>query len=382
MNVAIRNVTDAPIDSLILRIYEAALTPATWNDVVGSVIQAVGGEVGTLFFHDASHPGAELGIVAVCGYDQAAQAAYQAHFAALDVRMAPLTGLPPGGVYADDRTVQFRDIERSEIHNDFYRPRSLGHGMGVHLFSDGARCGLFSTHRALDAGGFDAHPIAIVERLAPHIMRALQIQRQMALAALAAAGFSTSLDHFKTAVFVTDETGRVLALNGLANILIGKPDSALSYKNGRLTAQFSTDAARLYEAIAIAARPNLNLPAPALRIARGSPFETTIVTAPLHQPATLNILGQAVLVFASETSRGVQIDRAVLSVLFDLSPAEADIAARLAAGADLSEVARDRGSSRETVRAQLKRLFAKTNTSTQAELVSLAMRSLAILDRS
>lgn len=63
-----------------------------------------------------------------------------------------------------------------------------------------------------------------------------------------------------------------------------------------------------------------------------------------------------------------------LKLLFGLTRAEARLAAALASGSALDDVARSIGISRETARAQLKAIFAKTKTNRQAELVALLAR--------
>ena len=56
---------------------------------------------------------------------------------------------------------------------------------------------------------------------------------------------------------------------------------------------------------------------------------------------------------------------------FDLSPAEDRIARALIGGLTLQHCARDFGVSQETVRKQLKGIFAKTGTSRQTDLLRL-----------
>jgi DNA-binding CsgD family transcriptional regulator len=63
-----------------------------------------------------------------------------------------------------------------------------------------------------------------------------------------------------------------------------------------------------------------------------------------------------------------------LSAAFGLTAAEAKLAARLASGAGIDIAAASLGVSRETARTQLKAVFAKTNTTRQAELTALIAR--------
>jgi len=61
----------------------------------------------------------------------------------------------------------------------------------------------------------------------------------------------------------------------------------------------------------------------------------------------------------------------ILQALFDLSPAEARVAAMIAEGHSVKLIAENLSVQPNTVRAQLKAVFAKTGTGRQGELVSL-----------
>ena len=61
----------------------------------------------------------------------------------------------------------------------------------------------------------------------------------------------------------------------------------------------------------------------------------------------------------------------VLEQAFGFTPAEARLAAQIAAGKTLAEISRQEGSARETLRSRLKTVFEKTGTGRQAELVLL-----------
>jgi DNA-binding CsgD family transcriptional regulator/PAS domain-containing protein len=71
-----------------------------------------------------------------------------------------------------------------------------------------------------------------------------------------------------------------------------------------------------------------------------------------------------------EAAGGVPSE-AMLQQAFNLTPAEARLAAQIAAGRSLPEIARADGTSHETLRSQLKAVFAKTGTARQAELAVL-----------
>jgi DNA-binding CsgD family transcriptional regulator len=61
----------------------------------------------------------------------------------------------------------------------------------------------------------------------------------------------------------------------------------------------------------------------------------------------------------------------ILQALFDLSPAEARVAAMIAEGSSVDTAAQALSVKPNTIRMQLKAIFSKTGTNRQAELVSL-----------
>ena len=78
-------------------------------------------------------------------------------------------------------------------------------------------------------------------------------------------------------------------------------------------------------------------------------------------------------------SSPTSLKRQILGELFDLTPAEANLATLLARGLSLAQVSSAQTISQHTARAQLKSIFAKTGVSRQAELVRLVLKSVASL---
>ena len=66
-----------------------------------------------------------------------------------------------------------------------------------------------------------------------------------------------------------------------------------------------------------------------------------------------------------------------LAMLYGLTATEARVAARLAAGRSVAEIADEHGVVVDTVRNQLKSSFAKTDTRRQSELVAAVLLGLA-----
>lgn len=86
----------------------------------------------------------------------------------------------------------------------------------------------------------------------------------------------------------------------------------------------------------------------------------------------------ATMLILTEVRASAGPDAALIQGLFDLTPAEARVAQAIASGHSLAEIAKNHGVATETVRTQLKSIFAKTGASRQVDLVRLlAGRALA-----
>ena len=84
-------------------------------------------------------------------------------------------------------------------------------------------------------------------------------------------------------------------------------------------------------------------------------------------------------VFLSDPDLREPASQHILGELFQLTPAESNLAILLSRGLSLAQVSQTQSISQHTARAQLKAIFAKTGVSRQAELVRLVLKSVASL---
>jgi DNA-binding CsgD family transcriptional regulator len=79
----------------------------------------------------------------------------------------------------------------------------------------------------------------------------------------------------------------------------------------------------------------------------------------------------------SEPDRGLELSRIAIRAFFGLTPTEAEIAARLADGDDIGEIAAALDIRPGTVRVHLRSIYRKTRVTRQGELVRLVLCSVA-----
>jgi len=180
-----------------------------------------------------------------------------------------------------------------------------------------------------------------------------------------------TLDSAGCAAMLIDKYGRVTRINRRAEDLLC---SEFGIRNGRLWTAASASLERLDRFMAEIEQAKSTagpLPAPVIMARRGTPW-LLIEAMPVTSASNDIFEGCRAILVVSDLTRPSITDAALLSVVFGLTSAEARLAAAICEGHDLNAAATTFGVSRQTVRSQLKAVFAKTGSRRQAELVARA----------
>jgi DNA-binding CsgD family transcriptional regulator len=170
------------------------------------------------------------------------------------------------------------------------------------------------------------------------------------------------LDLLREAVLVVARDFRLLGANRAARQLLREGDG-LTASERSIAASTSPATAELRRSIERTARgEQLRMQVP--RLGR-APLSLRVEPHPLGPTA----LGAAVI-FATDPERGRSPRAEQMASRWGFTPAECDVARRLAAGADLGTIAIELGITLHTVRGHLKQLFTKAGVHRQAELVA------------
>jgi DNA-binding CsgD family transcriptional regulator len=184
-------------------------------------------------------------------------------------------------------------------------------------------------------------------------------------------------------ILFLDPSGRVAFANQTASNTLRKKDGLELDRNGKLFASVSKDERELKSILASLFDGE----------AGPIPFDGVL---PVSRPSGLRPLQLLLLPFSDEIESGVCGDKvallvvydpevsieaveSVLSRMYDLTPAEAKVAVHIAKGRSPAEAADRLGISQDTVRTHLKRIFNKTGTNRQSELITLIVNSPAAL---
>lgn len=180
------------------------------------------------------------------------------------------------------------------------------------------------------------------------------------------------LNRLPFGVVVVDEEARILSANEQARVYLDAGDGVAD-DSGRLSAEIGFESDTLRRRIASAAclgRPDATL----LRRSRSA--KPLVI---LTEPAPPAKGGRSALVTIREVGRSSPRVAERARQLFNFSPAEAEIVARVAQGFDTAEIAAERNVSINTLRVQVASAMVKVGVHRQAELVSV-LSSVDMLD--
>lgn len=267
------------------------------------------------------------------------------------------------------------ELMRHEMYNDFLGPRGLHEGLRLAIWAGDGWIQDVSLLRPWSAGPYGGEEIAAAQAVLPHLQRAAAIGRRLGQASAVGQAGAAALDALRHGVYLVGVDGRVLWSNR-AGEAIAAMDDGLCLDRAGLRASQSEQARKLAGVIGHAvAGTNGVRRSGSLRIARPSGrIPLTLIALPIRRGSDWTWLNApAALVVVSDPESDSAPQAAQLSGFFGLTVAESELAVELLAGRTISEIAGQRGRSINTVRSQLARLMAKTDTNRQTDLMRVLL---------
>lgn len=358
---------------LIGSIYEAAMLPSRWPQVLEAVSDHL---AGAAILTGIQRLPEGIPSAMFARLDPRAVHAFQRDFGRAAGNMAGrMIGQEPGTLAIREELIDQGTYHRSPLYGDLFRHYDIDEFVLATLVRNSEYMVPFWVSRPTGHGGFSREQLELLRRLVPHLQRAMQIQHQLETAAAETAGLADTLDRLSVAVLLLDAGGMVTRTNSAAERLL-RANDGLAVRNGCLTTANPKETEQLGRLIDIAATTGMRRgtnPAGTMAVSRptcGMPL--SLLVAPLPARAvTAWGHGATAVVFVREPGAARNVTGTLLAQLYGLTGAEAQVAMVLLDGASPPEVAARLGIGLATVRSHLHSLFAKTGTRRQAELTGL-----------
>lgn len=356
---------------------EAALDATFWAPAMEGLLRLHDGTSGSLMALDPGAPAPE--VLTMPGHTEDAVRLYAEHYHHVDLWAEFARQRPQTRGVLGESLVPEEVFERSEIWNDYSRLHvGAFRLLGAVLDLGAGRIGLLGLHRPKDAGAFDEDDRRQLDRVLPHVQRALQLRARLTAETTRLSLGTAALEALALGVVVTDREGAVLLANPAAEALArGGGALSLGTRGRPLAAAHPAETRRL---LALVGETAAGGPGGALLLSRPPGAAAVAASvAPLPRCLRDGIARGAALLVLRDLGGGPPDLAATLAGLFGLTPAEAGLACALLAGLRPDEVAAERGVKLTTVRSQLSQVLHKTGARRQSELATLLERVASTL---
>jgi DNA-binding CsgD family transcriptional regulator/PAS domain-containing protein len=363
------------LSDVIASIYDTALDPTLWMAVLEKTARFVGGKAAVLASHDTASGAANFNYL--WGDDPNYTAHYMAHLAKTNPIIIPVhLYCEPGNVFSLSQIASYDEYCRSRIYREWAEPQGWGDFSHFLTEKSGTRFGHFGVAHAIEESPVGDEPRRKLGLLMPHVTRAVSIAKAMHLRKLEAETLSATVDALSAAVFLIGPDETITYANASAQAMLDEGHVLKRAADGRLSAVAPTDRAELGDAIAAltadAAARTGAASVILLNGKNGGRFVAHLVSLTSGQREQAGrMLGAtgAIFVHQAELKRPTLIQ--FVAKRFGLTEAESRVLFTILEAGGVQETAAVLGVSDETVRTHLKRLFRKTDTRRQADLVRL-----------
>lgn len=364
---AVRDMTRATHetdDHLIDLIYASLLGEMSWQQFLDDLGKTLPDGKSMMFFHDAYKSKGTFTLSS--GLDEQAVLSYNQHYSRVNPWMRKAAVRTVGvGVIADEM-LPHRQLERTEFYSDFLRRVNCHSAVGVTILRDEGRSFLLSTITSEKDPDCNIASAERLTRLAPHLKRAFRhYQNGPFKKAIAEIGGSL-FDTIEVGLVIAGDRSHVKAMSATGETIGATgscfrimPKNRIRLCSQEADAMLKTMLERTYSGAKV-----INFLIDNVRV--------TLIQVQKDRFSFFFEGPTVVILLEPLKATAVNVNLIDFSTIHALTRAETRVLAGIVSGRNINRIAQEFGVSRETIRTQLKSLYAKTNTSGQIELIRMA----------
>lgn len=371
------NISD--FSNIVEQIYDCSIRPEHWPSVFEKMSRHIGSCSMAIDFLDMKFQEPVAGFS--YGYQDSFRSSLIKQYARIWMLQSQFNIWPVGKPMYLDEILDENEFKRGLFYREWCKPQKHYDYAGMIAFRDQTRFVKLTCARSEDEKSFTSQQRQNMALLVPHICKSVAISDAFKLESIRAGLLETTLNGLTTGVFIVDQYGDILYLNMAAEQMV-KSASILSIKNNRL----STSQNILERALESTLGEGLDGDVPEVNPTRSIALQSHEGDGLIAEILPLNgdIRGELyqgtngrAAVFVREPMTKFVFPGEAFAELYRISKAEIRVAAAMSQGLTLQEVSNALGISHPTVKSHLQRMFEKTSTSRQADLLTLMANSSA-----
>ncbi len=359
--------------SLVCDIYRSALEPEHWQPTLSKLADMLGGSEGALAHSDARMT---QYIQGSRGMNSAAVTDYDSYYWRMDPVAAFLPRVAENTCFDLNGIIPPAERHRSEFFTDWAFLHDMGDGIFANLLGGEGEISWLCCCAPMAETPFSSEErMHVMRLLVPHFQQALRIQSRLGGVLGERDSLLNLLQYARHGVIFAAHNARVLFANGVAQNLFAKGEG-IDVRAGELHTQVVSDQVALRALVNRAGRGDAD------GIRRGGSLTLKRRSGGRDYAAHVLPLGEetpdewrkpTVLILIVDPDTDPEPQAETLRRLYRLTKAEAAVAILIPRGEGLQAVADALQISLSTARIHLQRVFEKTGTHRQAELVRLVL---------
>lgn len=365
--------------SIVGKIYDCVLRPEEWPDVLRTIGTGVGGLNASISIQDPLSKSGSFFVDWAVPPDAIRE--YNEKYASLNPAMTSGWYCEIDDPISAARYVGPPEYFGSRYAREFLKPLGWGDAIGSHIAKLSNRYGILCIFAPWSKGTFADSEISFIRSLSPHVRRAVEITELLGQYPSGNAIEASVLDLLRSGVILLDRLKRITYCNAAAERLIsssptiGRRGDHLLVKDAEVSAKLATAVENALTGLAEA------IPENGIPLALGE-FDGPHLAAwilPLRRGGRSRTSSSEprVAIFLQEIGKKAPLAGEHFVKQFAITQSECRVLMLLVQGHDVVDIADWLGISQPTVRTHLARLFAKTDTKNQAQLVGFAMTALS-----
>jgi DNA-binding CsgD family transcriptional regulator len=369
------------LSTTVERVYDAALTPALWPEALAKISSYVEGYSAAIFTKTPA-----LTDSMIHHHDGRIEATFRHSYFTQYIKLDPANTLQYFAELEKPVSVSSlvppEEMMESRFFQEWAAPQGLVDFVTVALEKSRASSAMLGVFRHASQGVADETVLRRMSLIAPHVRRAVFIGRALEQKSGEAAALADTLDAIGSALILIDRDGRILHANAAAYLVMEEQDLCRAL-SGKLS--FRERAANDALRCLLTTPPSSHAPRD-LRLTLthddGESYLAHVLPLSFRANRT-GAHGAAAVICLQRAALELDAAPRVIAQSYSLTPTELRVLLAIVEIGGVPETADSLGIGEGTVKTHLRRIFAKTGATRQADLVRLvATHASPLGDRS
>ena len=360
------------VSSLIGDIYDALVDQTLWIGALDKAAQFVGAQAGVLLWQNPASVSVDL--IHASGIEPHYVDLYVERYAKLDPTTAPMFQLETDDVASPTDLLPHGEFANSIIYREWLEPQGFVDLLQASLDKSPTDFARLFFLRKSESGMVDGSMRERLRLIVPHIRRAVLVGQMVDRAAAEAATFGNALDGIGAGLFFVDAGGRIVHANTSGQDMLAQGVLARG-SSGKLASYDTSAVQGLDEIFGITESGDADEPrggAVPLTARDGEHYVAHVLPLTAGSRRQAGTSSEAIAaIFVKKAALDMPSPQDIMAKFYKLTPTELRVLFAIVQVGGVPDVAQSMGISPSTVKTHLRRLFAKTGTDRQADLVKL-----------